>query len=91
MAGPFTFERSAPGQFGTMRPRFDEFVFELEEPAMWEPGFFLRVQAGRGPRGSLTNCVEAERPADPSGPDDSRARPWSWKFLWSSRGATSWV
>ena len=34
VAGPFTFERSAPGQFGTMRPRFDEFVFELEEPAM---------------------------------------------------------
>ncbi|MBK6735664.1 MAG: hypothetical protein IPG61_16620 [bacterium] len=75
VAGPFTFERSAPGQFGTMRPRFDEFVFELDEPAMWEPGFFLRVQAGRGPKTALTSAVVMLNGQQILGPDDFAGAP----------------
>ena len=75
VAGPFTFERSAPGQFGTMRPRFDEFVFELDEPALWEPGFFLRVQAGLGPKGALTSAVVRLNGQQILGPDDFAGAP----------------
>lgn len=56
-AGPFTFQRIAPGQSGTIRPRVDELVFDLAEPGLWEPGFFLRLQSGRGPKSALTSAV----------------------------------
>jgi hypothetical protein len=75
VAGPFTFERSAPGQFGAIRPRFDEYVFDVDEPAIWETGFFLRVQAGRGPKTALTSAVVMLNGQQILGPDDFAGAP----------------